>query len=149
MPSYRIRRPTGHELHWSQGQCSNKEGDFKVTQEVYLIDACMTWIICKTLYVPSRLQLSQSIEHGLWLPQALSEIQQHLTRQPGCAGNPISITRAVATSKTISCTCALRRQVSVVPANTQSESLLPEFGRNSALNVGHRPKAGPSWERLP
>src|SRR2546421_627851 len=78
-----------------------------------------------------------------------SDIQRHLTGQLGCAESPISVIRVVATPRTISCICVLRRQASAVPANAQSESLLPELGRNSALNVGHRPKAGPSWEGLP
>src|SRR4051812_706022 len=126
------------------GQCSNKEGVFGATQEVYLIDACVTWTICKTLYVPSQLRLSQSIGHCVRCHK-LPLKNDTLTRQPGCAGSPMSITRAAATLKTISFTCALRRQASAVPANAQSESLLPELGRNSALNVGHRP----TWERLP
>jgi len=140
------------------GQCSNKERVAVLKQRRGLLDPtgnvlAITVVTLNISETPVRAfpATTLPIDRALctFCHKLPSGIQQHLTGQLGCAGSPISIIRVVATPRTISCTCVLRDQASAVSANTQSELLLPELERDSALNVGHRPKAGPSWERLP
>jgi hypothetical protein len=66
MSSYRIRRLTDHDRAGAETVLKQRTGFLGRTGSVLAIDGG-DLDLSKTLYVPSRPQLCQSIEHCVWL----------------------------------------------------------------------------------